>query len=102
VYHVSNVYLGAVITTIDYKLILKCLIFVLFYFYSTACFGLSRSAVVVLTAAKYTFKPQRCFRYKLLSGFVKIDTIFVVIIFVVTVIVMMEVVNCAFLYSDTL
>jgi hypothetical protein len=45
----------------------------------------------VLTAPKYTFKPQKCFRHRILSGLVNIDTIFlvvfVVILFVVTIIV---------------
>jgi hypothetical protein len=42
VYHVTKVHSGAV-GTIDYKPILKCLIFGLFYFHSTTCFDLSRS-----------------------------------------------------------
>jgi hypothetical protein len=38
-YHVSKVYLGAVNTAIDYKPILQCLIFWL-YFHPTTCFDL--------------------------------------------------------------
>jgi hypothetical protein len=44
-YHVSkvHVYLEAVNTTVDYKPILKCVIFGLFYFRPTTCVDLSRS-----------------------------------------------------------
>lgn len=105
-HHVSKLYLGAVNTTVDCKHILKCLIFGLFYYYHTACFGLSGSAVVVLTAPKHTFKPQRCFRHRIWNGVVNIDTIFlvvfVVILIAVTFILVVELVNCRFLYSGTL
>jgi hypothetical protein len=42
--HVTKVYLGTANTTTDYKPILKCLIFGLFYFHPTTCFDLSRSS----------------------------------------------------------
>jgi hypothetical protein len=40
----KKVYLQAVNTAVDYKLVLKCLIFGLFYFRPSACFDLSRSS----------------------------------------------------------
>jgi hypothetical protein len=39
----NRIYLGAVNTTVDYKPIIKCLIFGLFYLHPTTCFDLSRS-----------------------------------------------------------
>jgi hypothetical protein len=38
------VFLGAINTAVDFELILKCLIFGLFYFHLTTCFDLARSS----------------------------------------------------------
>jgi hypothetical protein len=46
--NLGRVYLGSVSTTVDYKPILKYLIFGLFYFHPTTCFDLPRSLSGVL------------------------------------------------------